>query len=144
MWSQLRQPVVQLEQALYGHPDSVTWWDQFCNKQVVTVGFYEIGAEWPSVFYHKELQLLLTIYVDDFKLAGPQGNLKKGWELLRSCLEIGPEANSGMYLGCNVIKRDITLANGVQAKGIIYDMEPFLEQCVARYLSLAGKGTCLY
>ena len=29
MWSQLRQPVVQLEQALYGHPDSVTWWSNF-------------------------------------------------------------------------------------------------------------------
>ena len=48
-----------------------------------------------------------------------------------------------MYLGCNVIKRDITLPNGVQAKGIVYDMEPFLEQGVARYLTLAGKGTKL-
>jgi hypothetical protein len=54
---------------LYGHPDSVSYWEDKCNKDVCEVGFESLGSEWPSVFYHSELKLLLTIYVDDFKLA---------------------------------------------------------------------------
>ena len=133
-----KHPVVQMTQALYGHPDSVSWWEQHCNNEVKTVGFRSFGAEWPSVFFHDRLRLMLTIYVDDFKLAGPVENLTEGWALLRSRLEIGPEAKTGMYLGCNVIKQEIRLANGVMARGIVYDMEAFLRQCVERYLSLAG------
>ena len=67
------------------------------------VGFRFFGSEWPSVYFHDGLRLLLTIYIDAFKLAGPKENLTKGWGLLRSCLDIGPEAETGMYLGCNVI-----------------------------------------
>ena len=61
-----------MKAALYGHPDSVSFWEQYCNEQVGQVGFQGFGAEWPSVFYHSEMRLLLTIYVDDFKLAGPE------------------------------------------------------------------------
>ena len=45
-----------------------------------------------------------------------------------------------MYLACNVIKRDFTLSTGDHVNGVVYDMEPFLEQCVARYLEVAGAG----
>ena len=62
--------VVRMGRALYGHPDSVTCWDEYCSTEVNTVGFASVGTEWPSVFFHKELRFLLTIYVDDFKLAG--------------------------------------------------------------------------
>ncbi len=58
--------------ALYGHPDSVTMWEVLCDFAVKSVGFEAVGAEWPSVYFHKELKLLLIIYVDDFKLAGPE------------------------------------------------------------------------
>ena len=37
------------------------------------------GENWPSVSFHKKLQLLLVIYVDDLKMAGPSKNLKEGW-----------------------------------------------------------------
>ena len=40
--------------------------------------------------FHKKLKLLLVIYVDDLKLAGPEENLTKGWEMLRSKLNIEP------------------------------------------------------
>ena len=48
------------------------------------------GEEWPSMYFHKKLKLLLVIYVDDLKLAGPEENLTKGWEMLRSKLNIEP------------------------------------------------------
>ena len=139
VWSMKKVPVVRMRRALYRHPHSVTDWDVFCSTEVNTVGFESVGTEWPSVFYHRALKLLLTIYVDDFKLAGPKGNLAEGWKLLRSRLEIGPESSSGMYLGCNIIKNEIRRPQDrVVLRSITYDMESFLEQCVARYLTVAG------
>ena len=37
-----------------------------------------VGEEWPSGYTHPELQLVLVVYVDDFKMAGQKNNLKKG------------------------------------------------------------------
>ena len=45
--------------------------------------------EWPSVYFHPDLKLLLVVYVDDLKMAGPKDNRKKGWELLRSKTDLG-------------------------------------------------------
>jgi hypothetical protein len=124
--------------ALYGHPDSVSFWEQHCNEQVSQVGFHGFGAEWPFVLYHAELKLLLTIYVDDFKLAGPEQNLSKSWDLLRQRIDIGPASRTGMYLGCNIIKQQIRLGSGKTANAVVYDMESFLGQCVDKYLHVAG------
>ena len=30
-----------------------------------------MGEEWPVCYYHEKLKLMLVVYVDDFKLAGP-------------------------------------------------------------------------
>ena len=43
-----------------------------------------VGAEWPSVYFHKEPNLLLVVYVDDFKMSVPERNLKKGWDMVGS------------------------------------------------------------
>ena len=86
-----RRPVVRLVKALYGHPDSGTMWEQHCDRKVRELDFVPVGEEWPSMYFHKKLQLLLVIYVDDLKLAGPEENLTKGWEMLRSKLNIEPE-----------------------------------------------------
>ena len=128
---------MQLIRALYGHPDSVTFWEEDCYEDVLAVGYESLGPEWPSTFVHRELRLLLTIYVDDFKLAGPIDNLARGWAILRSRIDIGPASRDGMYLGCNVIKGDMILANGCTVRTITYDMEYALRQCLEKYLSLA-------
>jgi hypothetical protein len=138
LWKTIADPVMPMERALYGHPDSVTFWEEFCNKSTRKVGFKDLGHDWPSVFFHPELKLLLSIYVDDFKLPGPTGNLAKGWALLRIELQIGPESDTGMYLGCNVIKHEILLPDKMTARAVTYDMEFFLEQCMARYVQVAG------
>ena len=80
-----RSPVVRLDKALYGHPDSGTMWEQHCDQKVQEIGFKPIGEEWPSMYFHDELKLLLVIYVDDLKLAGPSENLAKGWEVKPNC-----------------------------------------------------------
>ena len=99
-----RRPVVRLVKALYGHPDSGTMWEQHCDRKVRELDFVPVGEEWPSMYFHKKLQLLLVIYVDDLKLAGPEENLTKGWEMLRSKLNIEPETDLGLYLGCILSK----------------------------------------
>ena len=44
----------------------------------VPVGFEPIGEEWPSVYIHEKLQLVLVVYVDDFKWQGRRKTLPKG------------------------------------------------------------------
>ena len=78
-----RRPVCRLVKALYGHPDAGTMWEQHCHTAVQKVGFKPLGDEWPSLYFHPEMKLLLVIYVDDLKMAGPKAQLPKGWAMLR-------------------------------------------------------------
>ena len=137
-WGKYRRPVVPLRKALYGHPDAGTFWEQHCDESVRAVGFEPIGEEWPSVYIHEKLQLVLVVYVDDFKMAGPQKNLAQGWSMLRTRLKIEPETGLDMYLGCNQSKGNVTLGNGHRVTTVTYDMEQFLRSCVDRYLEVAG------
>ena len=125
-----RRPVVRLDKALYGHPDSGTMWEQHCDKKVQEIGFKPIGEEWPSMYFHDKLKLLLVIYVDDLKLAGPSENLAKGWEMLRTVLRIEPETDLGLYLGCVLSQGETQLHNGKQVKTITYNMEGWLKLSV--------------
>ena len=113
-WGRCRRPMVPLRKALYGHPDAGTFWEQHCDESARAVGF---GEEWPSVYIHEKLQLVLVVYVDDFKMAGPQKNLAQGWSMLRTRLKIEPETGLDMYLGCNQSKGTVTLGNGHRHNG---------------------------
>ena len=138
-----RRPVVRLVKALYGHPDSGTMWEQHCDRKVRELDFVPVGEEWPSMYCHKKLQLLLVIYVDDLKLAGPEENLTKGWEMLRSKLNIEPETDLGLYLGCILSKGSSKLHDGTPVSTMTYDMEGLLKLSVERYLDIVGKDTKL-
>ena len=87
----LRRPVRRLKKALYGHPDAGTYWEQKCDAHVRSVGFVPIGPEWPSCYYHPKLSLMLSVYVDDFKMVGSKKKVPLGWKLLRQGLHIEPE-----------------------------------------------------
>ena len=138
-----RRPVVRLDKALYGHPDSGTMWEQHCDKRVQEIGFKPIGEEWPSMYFHDELKLLLVIYVDDLKLARPSENLAKGWEMLRAVLRIEPETDLGLYLGCVLSQGETQVHNGKKVKTITYNMEGLLKLSVEKYLDIVGKDTKL-
>ena len=138
-----RRPVVRLIKALYGHPDAGTMWEKHCDQAVKKLGFVPIGPNWPSMYYYARLKLLLVVYVDDLKLAGPEGNLVEGWKMLRSLLNIEPETDLGMYLGCTLRKGESRLKDGTRVSTMTYDMESFLEQCIERYKEVAGKDVVL-
>ena len=98
-WHNIEDPVVPLKLALYGHPDAGGFWEKHCEEAVTDVGF-EFLPDWPSVFFHREMKLMLVIYVDDFKLAGPAENVPKGWELLAKRIKLEEPRELGRYLGC--------------------------------------------
>ncbi|MFM7978150.1 MAG: reverse transcriptase domain-containing protein, partial [Candidatus Fonsibacter sp.] len=78
LFPHLRRPVCLLKKALYGHPDAGTYWEKKCDAHIKSVGFAPIGPEWPSCYYNAKLSLMLSVYVDDFKLAGPKNNILVG------------------------------------------------------------------
>ena len=62
----MRKPVYRLRKALYGHPDSGTFWEKKFDLHAKSVGFEPVGTEWPSCYFHRSLALFLMVYVDDF------------------------------------------------------------------------------
>ena len=58
-----------------------------CNDRLKEAGFQPIEA-WPSCFWHDKLKLMLSVCVDDFKLAGPKKSLSAGWSLLRKNIQM--------------------------------------------------------
>jgi hypothetical protein len=85
---------------------------------------------------------MLTIYVDDFKLAGSKANITQGWKILRQGLHIEPEqqiASAGaVYLGCKHIVDSVKLPTGAVVTTMTYDMEDFLKSCIERYRAVIG------
>ena len=104
-WEHYRDPVCPLVLALYGHPDAGGYWEKHCHDHLVSVGF-ETTPDWRSCYFHPAMKLFLTVYVDDFKLAGPARLLARGWSLIREHVRVEPPTPLGKYLGCNHIHHD--------------------------------------
>ena len=132
----------RLKQALYGHPDAGTYWEQKCDAHVRSAAFVPISPEWPSCYYHPKLSLMLSVYADDFKMAGSKKILPLGWKLLRQGLHLEPEKrideNGTVYLGSRHVVLSVKLPNGTTATTTTYDMECILTSCVDKYKSVIG------
>ena len=64
------------------------------------MGFRPIRG-WECVWKHDGLGLFISVFVDDFKMAGPSDKMKQGWDLIRqSGIEIDPPEPFNQYLGC--------------------------------------------
>ena len=70
---------------------------------------------------------MLSVNVDDFKMAGSKNNFLLGGKLLRQGLHIEPEKrideNGAVYLGCRHVVSSVKLPNGTTATTMTYDME---------------------
>jgi hypothetical protein len=140
------KPVVLFKKALYGHPDSGTYWEKHCDT-ALRAGGYKPVINWPSCYYHSDLQLMLAVYVDDFKLSGPKENLKKGWDLImrdskgNERLKIESPAPANLYLGCTHEVKTISHADGHQSRAMVYNMESYLTSTVEKYCDLVENLT---
>ena len=69
-------PVCILKKSLYGHPESGALWDKKLHKIMKGLG-YDIVDGCPGFFYHKQLDVEVTVYVDDFILIAPPKSKSK-------------------------------------------------------------------
>jgi hypothetical protein len=94
------KPMCRLVKALYGHPESGGHWEQHLTKAVVGMGGIPV-QEHPSSFRFPKLGLLLSVYVDDLLLSGPEGNHEDFWRELRKTIRLGEPEPLDRFLGRN-------------------------------------------
>jgi hypothetical protein len=111
-------PVCPLVLALYGHPDAGGYWEQLCDSHLRDCGFFPIAAEdkaWRSCYWSPSLSCYMIVYVDDFKISGPEDNIKKARQLIRAenartgkpGIVLDDPTPAGQFLGCNhVVSED--------------------------------------
>ena len=105
----LIDPVVPLKVNLYGHPLAGLLWEKGCEAKLLKLGFQHI-KNWENMYVHKAKQLFLSVYVDDFHLAGKETHLRDMWKLMGDegiVLEDPCDFNNNVYLGCR--QQDIPL-----------------------------------
>ena len=137
-WDKLKDPVIGLLMALYGHPDAGGYWERHCDENLRELGFTPVHENWPSVYQHIGMDIMLMVYVDDFKMSGPSHLQPKAWDMIRSKIKLGAEGPPGKYLGCNHIVGE-RVVNGRKVRTMSYDMRGFMKQSVQSYKDLCGE-----
>ncbi len=156
-----KDPVCPLELALYGHPDAGTCWESHCDAELQKIGFQPI-VNWSGCYRHTKLRAVLSVYVDDFKLACHKNDVKKVWEQIRAKVKLEDPTKLKQYLGCGHEVQEGCLAPDTRLPGgslpipgykdkaekqkhdkrsirsIEYNMVSFVDQCVEAYLKLTG------
>ena len=74
-------------------------------------------------------------------MAGPIQNLNCGWEIIRKEIHIQPPEEAHLFLGCIHERALFDLREGKAARGVVYNMESYLESYVERYKTLAQEIT---
>ena len=97
-WEKMKDPVVPLKKALYGHPEAGGHWERHLIRIIVTPGGKPVKNH-PSVFRFNDKSLLLIVYVDDLLLSGPAEHHSWFWDSLRSKVLIEDPEDIDRYLG---------------------------------------------
>ena len=112
----MKDLVCPLVLALYGHPDAGTCWEQHCDLTLKAAGFAPILG-WSGCYRHTKLRAVLTVYVDDFKVAAHQNDIKEVWKLIRSAVLLEDPIPLKQYLGCTHKIHEGQLKKDVRAPG---------------------------
>ena len=70
-----------LKKALYGHPESGAHWERHLTEAVKSIGGEAIEGH-PSSFWFPDSRLMLSVYVDDLLLSGPEKAHDAFWKRL--------------------------------------------------------------
>lgn len=155
MWTpemhRMKCPVVLLEKVLYGHKNSGAYWQEICDRQCPSAGFRPLSENWPCVYWNDELDLMLIVYVDDMKMAGPAKNMEQAWEALGKGIDLfKPKADSDgvhNFLGCEHRLSSGVIGDRMVAK-MEWDASHSLKRCIARYeeavVAKLGKRPNMY
>ena len=97
-WAGMTRPVCRLIKALYGHPEAGAHWERHLSDIVKKLGGAVVPSH-PSCFFFAKTRLLLSIYVDDLMLSGPESEHEKFWAELGASVNIEPPEDLDRYLG---------------------------------------------
>ena len=108
----MEDPVVPLERNLCGHPLAGLLWERQFEKILLKHGLEKI-PNLECLFVHREKGLLLSVYVDDIKLAGKKQNLNPMWKLLNKEVDLGEPTSflDHVHLGCTQRQCEISQNN---------------------------------
>ena len=65
-----------LNRALYGTRDAPQLWGEEVKRKMIAMGFISSTLQ-PSVYYHKEKDIMVVVHVDDFLASGEQDQLDR-------------------------------------------------------------------
>ena len=100
-------------------------------------GVASVGHDWPSCYWLPVHKTFLVVYVDDFKMSGPEDGLKRPWDMLRQKIDMEePEridSEGKGFIECRRKVSDVTLKDGTTARTMEYDKRELFQQCVEMY-----------
>ena len=73
---------------------------------ILSVGFESIPS-WEGCFLHRELKIVLSVYVDDFEMAGTPSAVREAWKRTKTGIKLDEPTPLGKYLGCNHTMCDV-------------------------------------
>ena len=110
-WSSMEDPVGPLERNLYGHLLAGLLWERQFENILLKYGWEKV-SNWECLFVHREKGLLLSVYVDDIKLAGKKQNIDPMWKVLNTVDSGEPTSFlDHVYLGCT--QRQCKISNDI-------------------------------
>ena len=138
------RPVVLLLRALYGHPEAGGLWEKHLKQVLRQLGGEEV-PEYPGNFWFPETKLLLSTYVDDLTLSGPQEERQRFWDRLTALVDVEPPEPVFRVLGRNHYVIDSpaesseNAALGALKDAVVFDMIDYAQQAVDLYTSITGS-----
>ena len=93
-----------LLRALYGHPDAGGLWEQHLAHIIRGLGGKEV-PEFPGNYWFPQRRLLLSTYVDDLTLSGPEAEHQAFWDELTALVDVEPPEPVFRVLGRNHYNR---------------------------------------
>ena len=132
-----RRPVCRLYKALYGHPESGGHWEKHLKGVIKNLGGEPID-EHPGSFWFPKTRLLLTTYVDDFLLSGPEEHHDDLWQRLGDVknggIKIEDIGDLSRFLGRH---HEVVIIEG-KGDGVAFNMRDYVKAACERYTSIPG------
>ena len=131
-----QRPVIELLQALYGHPEAGSHWqmqfEEAIKKHMNAVPI----EEYPSMFLFPEFGgLCLCIYVDDFILAGKEEHHGPFWKKLGEHIMIDDIGDLGRFLGRHHCHCTIEYEGQPM---FAFDMREYARTIISDYTAITG------
>ena len=137
-WAGMYDPVVPLERALYGHPESGPLWDKHFAGMLIALKYVRVPS-CPGTWFRNCDRTLLVVYVDDIMMVCFKQFYDSCWAEISLQVKFKelPEPVS-RYLGVNHVFRREPVGSVVLTH-LVLEMRLFIAQAVELYLLDIGK-----